>query len=186
MDYVVELMLDSEATQAVAELTRTLYAACGGQDLLGLGLAPHISLTALIFSEDAAPDLAPVERILSRFAAATRPMASAFQAVATFPTDQGVVYLAPTVTMELLTAHRALLDDLAALHIPTATYYRPGVWIPHCTIAQGLPADNIGRAVELARGATVFRPFTLIEVRLIQVRPMKELARWPLSLTADL
>lgn len=57
--------------------------------------------------------------------------------------------------------------------------------MPHCTIAQGLPADTIGRAVELARSMGVFRPFTLIDVRLIQVRPTTELARWPLTLTAD-
>jgi hypothetical protein len=179
MDYAVELMVDAEAAAPVVALWREIHAACDGLAPEEESL-PHISLTAVDLEPNPTPALEEMTAILADFAAETAPIRSRFQAVAAFPTEQRVVYLAPVVTRQLLDAHDSFHARLDQARIPSAAYYLPGAWIPHCTIAMQLPADRVGAACELACRADVFRPFTLAAVRLISIHPVHELARFEL------
>ena len=59
-----------------------------------------------------------------------------FPSVGIFPTN-GTVFLAPTVTNELLKLHHSYHDYFKTFHNPNS-YYVPGKWVPHCTIANRL------------------------------------------------
>ncbi|MCV5434160.1 2'-5' RNA ligase family protein, partial [Escherichia coli] len=56
-----------------------------------------------------------------------------FPSVGVFPTN-GTVFLAPTVTDELLKFHHSYHDYFNNFHDNPNSYYVPGKWVPHCTI----------------------------------------------------
>jgi 2'-5' RNA ligase len=180
MAYAVELMVDAEAAGPIKALWRQIYAACGGL-AADTESSPHISLAAFELGPNLDSDLAQASALLADFAAETAALQSRFQAVAAFPTEQRVLYLAPIVNRELLAAHAAFHIRLAQARIQGAAYYLPGSWIPHCTVAMQLPAGQLGPALELACRADVFRPFTLDAVRLIRIPQTQELVRYPLK-----
>ncbi|MEZ4734679.1 MAG: 2'-5' RNA ligase family protein [Caldilineaceae bacterium] len=175
MGFAVELHIDAVNAAPIMTLSDAIYAQCGGENLTGIGAQPHLSLTVF-------PELEParLEGVLAAFAAATPPVPVTLAAVGVFPTAQGVVYLAPVVTPDLLAVHRRFHDLLAPLAIPSNAYYLPGNWMPHCTVGFELPADKIGQAVTLCQQADLFRSVTLITVRLIAFRPVRPIFTYEL------
>jgi 2'-5' RNA ligase len=67
----------------------------------------------------------------------------------TFPGDEGVLFLATTVTADLLAFHAQVHAALANQPIQHWPYYLPGNWVPHCTLAQGLDSTGRATAIEL-------------------------------------
>jgi hypothetical protein len=176
MGFAVELHIDPVSATPITALTEQIYAQCGGQALTGIGTHPHISLT--IFAQLEPGD---INALLADFAATTPPWSVTFAAVGVFPTAQGIVYLAPVVTPQLLAIHarfHALLTQLAA---PSNAYYLPGNWMPHCSVGINLPADKIGQAVMLCHQADVFRPVMLTTVRLIEFHPARPIYTYQLQ-----
>ncbi|WP_199516909.1 2'-5' RNA ligase family protein [Nucisporomicrobium flavum] len=58
-----------------------------------------------------------------------------------------VLWLGVTVTEELLAHHRAVHDRLAAAGVEVWDHYRPGRWVPHCTVSMRVPNPVMGAAV---------------------------------------
>jgi 2'-5' RNA ligase len=69
-----------------------------------------------------------------------------------FPGDERVLYLLATPTDELLGLHDRVVGELAEDEVEVWEHYRRGRWVPHCTLAQELPDDRVGDAVDLLRG----------------------------------
>lgn len=177
MGFAVELHIDEANATPIVALSDAIYAQCGGASLTGMGGHPHISLT--VFAQLADP--APVAVLLAEFAAEISPIPVTFSAIGVFSGTQGVVYLAPVVTAELLAYHRRFHERLAAQAIPSNAYYLPGNWIPHCTVGFELPADKIGQAVTLCQQANIFRAVTLTTIRLIEFRPVRPIFTYHLQ-----
>jgi 2'-5' RNA ligase len=175
MGYAVELYFDPQTTERVMALTRTIFARCGGEDLLGWGFRPHISLAGYAHVE--ADRLWPV---LEGLAMETAPLSIRLDAVGVFPTTQGVVYLAPVVTRALLQLHEVFSARMAALGIVTHSYYQPGNWIPHCTVAQGLTPARVGEAVQISLHSGLFGAAQIEAIGLIEHRPVQTLLSLPL------
>lgn len=176
MGFSVELHMDDANAAPIVALTELIHTQCGGVNLTGMGAHPHLSLAAFTHLEPA-----QLEEVLAEFAAVTPPLPTAFSAVGVFPTTQGVVYLAPVVTSQLLTAHAWLHHRLEQLALQSNPYYLPGNWIPHCTVGFELPADQIGQAVALCQQANVFQRVTLTTVRLIEFRPVRPIFTYDLQ-----
>ncbi len=176
MGYAVELGFDPASEARVRALWQKLADQGLSSVLLELGARPHISL-AVAESLDAAA----FEPVLAEFARASAPLELALSAVGHFPTDEGVVYLAPTVTPELLELHRALYARLEALGLETNTYYRPGRWVPHCTAATDLARADVPRAVALCAASDAYGPIALESVALVEWRPVTELCAFRLG-----
>ncbi|MGI9093913.1 MAG: 2'-5' RNA ligase family protein [Mycobacteriales bacterium] len=70
-----------------------------------------------------------------------------FGAVGTFGGTEGVVFLMPRVTAELLAVHEALHCGLAKHGLQLWEHYLPGRLVPHCTVGYGLSPDQVGTAV---------------------------------------
>lgn len=58
-----------------------------------------------------------------------------------------VLWLGVTPTRELLELHSRVHDRLAAHGVDVWEYYRPGRWVPHCTVSMRVPNPMVAPAV---------------------------------------
>jgi 2'-5' RNA ligase len=58
-----------------------------------------------------------------------------------------VLWLGVTPTAELLAVHRAVHERLTAAGIEAWDHYRPGRWVPHCTVSMRVPNPLLGTAL---------------------------------------
>ncbi|MFC7534966.1 2'-5' RNA ligase family protein [Actinoplanes sp. GCM10030250] len=136
----LELYLDVDATRRV----RTLWRALEAEGIPTLGSLhqkhrPHVSLAAAHRIDphavaDALGDL-PVGRGL------TLSMDFVGQFVGR------VLWLGVTVTGELLDHHRRVHERLTAGGVEVWEHYRPGRWVPHCTISLRVPNPMMAPAI---------------------------------------
>lgn len=69
-----------------------------------------------------------------------------------FPTERSPLFLGALVDTELLAVHSTAHDVLAGRVQQPSAYYLPGAWVPHCTLAPDLTAD------QLASGLVALHP----------------------------
>lgn len=136
----LELYLDVDATRRL----RTLWRALESEGIPTLGSLhakhrPHVSLAAA--------------RRIDPHAVA--------KALDDFPVGRGlrldldfagqfvgrVLWLGVTVTAELLEHHRAVHDRLTAGGVQVWEQYRPGRWVPHCTVSLRVPNPMMAPAI---------------------------------------
>src|SRR5262247_1479199 len=107
MPYAIELALDPESATVGRRVWREL-AGAGIEYMEASGARPHVSLGIW---ESLDRDRAEAE--LTRFAAETSPVRVAFASVGLFP--RVAVFLAPTVTADLLELHAGFHQRFARL-----------------------------------------------------------------------
>ncbi|GAA4933059.1 2'-5' RNA ligase family protein [Actinoplanes utahensis] len=136
----LELYLDTDTTRRV----RTLWRALDDEGIPSLGSLhqkhrPHVSLAA-------------AHRIDPHAVAA---------ALGDFPVGHGltfgidfvgqfvgrVLWLGVTMTPELLSHHQAVHERLTAGGVEVWEHYRPGRWVPHCTISLRVPNPVMAPAI---------------------------------------
>jgi 2'-5' RNA ligase len=175
MGYAIILNLSKGSAARVVRLWEGLARESINSVMLDLGAQPHISLA--VFEH---LDPAPLREDLNRFAEATRPLSVVLSHAGAFPTAEGVVFLAPAVTQELLELHRSLHGVLRHRGIECAGYYQPGKWVPHCTVAIGVAPDKMGAATEICLRSQAFGPVEIDEVSLVDFPPVREIYTIPL------
>ena len=176
MGYAVELNLSRDSAARVVRVWESLAREAINSVMLDVGAQPHISLAVL---EDLDPEALRAD--LSRFAEVTRPLSLDLASAGTFPTAEGVVFLAPVVTQELLEVHRRFHRLLSDRGLDCGEYYWPGKWVPHCTVAIDMVPDKISAALEMCVQSEAFGAVELDEVSLIEFRPVREIYAFPLS-----
>jgi hypothetical protein len=135
----LECYLDSDASRRIRALWDALEAA-GVPSLRGLTHRrhrPHVSLVAA-----SSLDPVAVEAALAGLPAAP-PLGYVGQFVGR------VLWLGPVTTPELLAHHAAVHGRLRAAGIGTDEVYRPGAWVPHCTVSMRVPGQMLTDAVRL-------------------------------------
>ena len=139
----LELYLDTVAERRIRNLWDALED-CGVPTLRNLTHGkhrPHVSLTS-------APELDAhaVAEALSGFDPAP-PIELKLDFIGQFLGR--VLWLGPTPTPELLAHHAAVHDRLAAAGIESLDMYRPGRWVPHCTLSMRVPLVKMTDALRL-------------------------------------
>jgi 2'-5' RNA ligase len=167
MPYAIELAPDLSAAAAVRRLWGELEAA-GIPSMAQSGARPHVSLGIWERLERAAFDAE-----LAAFAAATAPLPISLVKVGVFPSV--AVFLAPEVTPALLDLHAGFHHRVGPYGSAPWDHYRPGVWVPHCTIAMDLASDQFPAALEIARRAPLPLEGRLVEIGIVEFRPVKQL-----------
>lgn len=167
MAFSVQLYFDSASEQTLRSLWQSI-----GSSHLELGARPHISLA--VFPETiATTQLLPA---IEQFAKVSSQFSLAFASVGSFPTDEGVVFLAPVVTRELLSLHAAFHARLDQLHLASLDYYTVGRWVPHCTMAWQLTPDHLLKTLDICRQSpawdTSLRTVTVTELALVESPPV--------------
>jgi 2'-5' RNA ligase len=176
MAYAIVLNLSRDTAARVVKVWEDLARASISSTMLDLDVQPHITLAVCEVL-----DPALLRDPMQRFAETTRPLSLEFSSLGTFPTTEGVVFLAPAVTQELLEVHRGFHGLLQDLGIESAEYYRPGNWVPHCTVALDVAPDQLGAAMELCLHREAYGPMELDEIALIEFLPVDECCAFPLG-----
>ncbi|WP_345627394.1 2'-5' RNA ligase family protein [Rugosimonospora acidiphila] len=137
----IELYLDTDATRRIRALWHALEAEGIPTlaSLLNERHRPHLSLAA---AHRLAPDaVAEALRDLD----VGRGLALELDFVGQFVGR--VLWLGATVTEELLAHHRAVHERLTAAGVEVWDHYRPGRWVPHCTVSMRVPNPLMGHAI---------------------------------------
>ncbi len=177
MGYAVELICDPESERAVCEIWDGLGAALGKPSLSELGARPHVSLA--VYSDDL--DVTGFSKQLHEFAGSVAAFEFKLSSVGTFPGSEGVVFLAPAATRQLLAVHTRFHEVFSQYDASGMACYLPGNWVPHCTVAIDLTAPEVTEAMAHCREA--FQPVTgrFQEIGLVEFRPVKELYTFKLG-----
>ena len=64
-----------------------------------------------------------------------------------------VLWLGPVPTTEILAHHAIVFDRLADAGVTVFDEYRPGAWVPHCTLSMRVPHPKIPEALRLCLDA---------------------------------
>ena len=137
----LELYLDVDATRRIRRLWHSLEAE-GVPTLASLQNErhrPHVSLTAA--SRLPPEAVAAALDGLAVGAGLTLDLDFVGQFVGR------VLWLGVTATEDLLAHHRAVHERLAAAEIDVWEHYRPGRWVPHCTVSLRVPNPLVATAV---------------------------------------
>jgi len=143
MPYAVEMFFDKESDGYIRGLWRTLKESGISSYMHDSDNVPHITLS--VFKE---LDTTDADKRLVAFTEKVSKFKLVFLNLGAFPTDEGVLLLAPIVTEELLRVHKTfhdLFDDLKQNQMP---YYLPGSWIPHCTLSLNIPREKVHEALD--------------------------------------
>lgn len=175
MGFAVIQYLEPGAEARVQALWQALAEAGISGTMTAAGIRPHITLGG--FDGPLPPRLCEE---LGQLAARTAPLAVTFAGIGVFA-GEDVLYLAPVVTMEMLAFHAQLHACLEGLGVAQAEYYLPGHWVPHCTLAIGLPPDKIAGVLDLCRRRGVFAPASIVEIGLVETAPIGPVCSFPLA-----
>ncbi len=168
MPFSIEANFDADAEARVRALWLELADAGLCSVMLDVGARPHLSLAVY----PRAP-IAPLARVIESFTGEWAPIPLEVKSVGVFPGDERAVYLAPAVTPELLRFHASFHRAAEPLGLEQWPHYVPGRWMPHCTVAMEMPAEHIGPIVEVCRRAAAVGPLRLVEVGLVEFRPVR-------------
>ncbi|MCU5098398.1 2'-5' RNA ligase family protein [Bacillus wiedmannii] len=160
--YAIIATFDRVFTNKIIELQNEITNIIGTNQLAGV--EPHITLAD--YNE---VDVNLYTKKLEEFVAVQENMAAInFPSVGVFPTN-GTIFLAPTITDELLKLHHSYHDNLNS-------YYVPGKWVSHCTIANKLHANQFLIAMEYIYGKFDYATASIEKLKLIKVNYEKGFA----------
>jgi 2'-5' RNA ligase len=144
MPFAVELLLDRRAAVSIRGVWEALRDAGVNSAMLDAGSRPHVTLAVY---QDLDP--VPFETQVQAFFATETSIDVPLSGVGTFAGTEGVIYCSPVVTPELLALHQRFHRRFDHLAEGAWAYYRPGCWVPHCTLAIHVAEEQRGKAIDV-------------------------------------
>ena len=135
----ITLTFGADVAQRIEATWQALAQAGHGESMPRLGYVPHLTLA--VWPEADPPGLAAVAHLV--------PPWITLAGLGIFPGESAVLWLGVVATPELLALHRAVLNAVPA---PPHPHYAAGAWMPHVTLAIGLPAGTLPAATAVAAG----------------------------------
>ena len=140
MPYSIELHFDNKSDAFVRSIWDRLEKECHEKYLPQSGFPPHITL-ALFDDSLKKDDIAPA---IKRCQGAFQPFKMKFSAIGVFSNGkEGSLFLVPAASKQLLEFHETLHADIQLFQDSMIGHYKPGDWVPHCTLSMGTALDNI-------------------------------------------
>lgn len=176
MDYAVLLYFDRVTERRLQLLIDDLVAAGVNDHYRSMNMRPHLTLAVISLDTDE-----QLIRFIDAQAKKIEPLSVRLASVGLFPTDEGVVFLAPVVGEDLLLMHRQINDRLEHMSGTFSSLYREENWIPHCTLALDLQDAEISSAYSVLKQN--FQPIDAmaVEIGLIACCPYSEQMSSPLG-----
>ncbi len=171
MGYAVVLTFDEILEKAVHSTWDQLEGF--GERLKTLGSMPHITLAAF---DDVNPEKLKIAT--KRFSENASSINIKFSSFGAFATEEHVIFLAPDPTPELLDLQQQFFDMLGPLS--RFTSYKPGIWIPHCTIAMHVEEKDYSRALQTCYTLNLPISGLASSVEIVKFMPIEKIARFPL------
>jgi 2'-5' RNA ligase len=167
MPYAIELYLDKKSAEKVRSM-RTKLRESGVN--IDEGTKPHVSLA--IYQE---LNIRVFRPRLQDFSKQKGSLNVSLASIGMFTTEYPVVFLAPTVTDDLLSFHKEFHDYFREFDGAAWDYYRPGKWVPHCTLAMNLSDEMVGKAIEITRRFSLPIRGALDRIGVLEFSPNKQL-----------
>lgn len=139
MPFVLEVLLDPQSTQQVRHLWERIQQA-GYPSPLGVDdYVPHLTLAV---SDAQKIPLASLMAALSSHAAALTVPQLTLSFLGRFTVPEHVVFLGVTPSHTLLHFHQQLYTTFCQWVPQVRELYRPGLWVPHVTLAYDLTPEQ--------------------------------------------
>jgi len=137
------LFLDCETENTIRRTWSILRTRGLSSPLLRSGGKPHLTLAIW---ENLDPDF--ILDDIADFAKTHRVFPVTFSSIATFGPESGTVFLGPVFTPPLIIVHDQLYRIFREVKDISEGFYRPGSWVPHCSLTLGLPPEDLTRAID--------------------------------------
>jgi len=174
--FAVELYFDAPGEERLQRVTDAVGDTVKRSILHEIGARPHVSLA--VFEK---VETGPLCHEIEELAADQPSIEVRLGSVGTFPSDEGVVFLAPVVTPEILEFHRRFHSRLQAIGVSSSRYYEPGFWVPHCTMAIGIEPSEVPRAIQICHASDGIGEFVLNAIGLVEFVPVRDICVFPLQ-----
>jgi len=152
--YLVSVLrFDADTVGRIQQVMMQLQQSMGGE--AKTSFSPHISLVPTDFEKR--DDLGDG---FSEWLSLQQAFDITFSHVGVFGGD--ILFLGVTVTESLLAFHQACFHRMSpSSNAPWIDLYKPGRWVPHCTLATGVPEHELGPAIVAATTALML-PLTAV------------------------
>jgi len=166
MPFAVEMYMDAEAEAKVRRIWKFLAESGIKSAMLKAGYRPHVSLG--VCEELNVYGLA---KELSSFAEITSPFEMTLSSIGLFHSSESVIFLGVTPTQKLLDVSGAF-HRFFGKYAKAQRAYHVGSWVPHCTLAFGLPNDIASQAIEICRRESLPIRSRVEEIGIAEVSPV--------------
>jgi 2'-5' RNA ligase len=171
MPFAVEIFFDASADQELRQLRGNLARQVGVADWMGReNVRPHISLA--LFEQGSVDEILLG---LKGMAAQQGPFQINLTKLESFPSDEGVLYLAPEPLAPLQKMQAAGIQMLQGLSEGWNDYYRPGKMVFHCTLNLGLSPEQLRQSLSLEKSLALPIGARAVGLSLVEVVSGKEL-----------
>ncbi|PSS30402.1 Phosphoesterase [Actinidia chinensis var. chinensis] len=168
--YAIELYFDPALENQVLKAWNVLARRQISTQLIEIESRPHITLFSSPFI-----DPSKLENIMKNFASKQEALAISFSSIGSIPSDNNVLFLAPTPSMSLLQFHSQLCDAMRKEGIEIVEEYRPGSWIPYCPVAEEVPKSRMAEAFTVLRDLKLPVTGYAMDIGLVEYSPVREL-----------
>jgi 2'-5' RNA ligase len=168
MAFALELFFDSRCEARLRRLCGSLrQTQIGGAVLIDdVKARPHITLAVCDDADEKA-----MCQVVRELAQQTAAMPVILSSLGMFPSTESVLFLAPVVEPELLEVHRRADARLSEFTKTPWRFYKPGRWVPHCTLALKLPLEGVQRAIEILAESSFPITGELVEIGVSEFDP---------------
>jgi 2'-5' RNA ligase len=176
MSYAVVFYLDPIKAAPLQAVINELGSKNIAPYMHNIQLQPHITLAIYDRLE-----CQVCEQKIAAFAKEVHGFNLLFSSIGIFDNTNPVVFAAPTLTRALLELHQrlhTLLEDEA--HHPWEIY-KPGLWVPHCSLAVEFPQQNLYQALEICLQLELPLQVPVSTLGVMQFEPISPLYDYPLK-----
>lgn len=170
--YAIVLYYDNTTNKIIGNMIERAATLSGNSYMLDINIPPHVTL-GCFFSNEQADLLVKVES----FAKSVTPFEVTFHSLGAF---EPYVLFASPIKDECLTQLNALLHEslLNSYEPAENTNYLPDKWMPHCSLAVRLNAEQFTKAKAIE--SEIALPFTALvtKIALAKCNPYNEIAIW--------
>lgn len=176
MAYSVCLFLDPVSTETITGLWRRLAEMHVSESLFQAAFRPHVTLGIADRLE-----LDPCTQYLAEFANTHTAFPLNFSSLGLFPSRaNGAVFLGVTPSPQLLEIHIDFHLTFSVYGTGLRRYYFPGVWVPHCTLADGISCEAAPTAIEVCQATELPIRATAAGIGILEFPPGFELLSYSL------
>ena len=162
MGYAVGLRFDEKTEKMVTDVWRGLSDLGLTTALFLDGYFPHVSMA---ISETL--EIASFVEEISQGLQTTPKIEACFSSIGLFTNSAVVLYYGVTPTETLLRLHTVSYEIYQKHASDLNPLYRPGTWVPHCSLAVGVAEDKIKAGIDILR--TITLPLSIPSVEYVIV-----------------
>lgn len=178
--YAIELYFDPALENQVLKAWNVLARRQISTQLIDIESRPHITLFSSSFIEPA-----KLESVIKTFASKQEALPLSFSMIGSFPSDNNVLFLAPTPSISLLQFQSQLCDTMKKEGIEIGEEYRADSWVPICSVAQDVPKTRMAEAFCVLRDLKLPVNGYAMDIGLVEFSPVRELFSFVLGNTVE-